>query len=299
MTTLLGTSVAVMGAAGMQAAAIARAFARHGSNVRGLTRDRTKTADVQAAGATPVIADPSDPDNLAAAIDGAEVLAFTAPVDYRPGVREGLAEALVRAAERAGVSRIVLNTGAEAFEDYDRPVSRSLLAVRKILASSSVPSVVVQPTVFMDNLLGPWSAASIVNEGLFAYPIAPEWPIAWISHHALGEAVVAAARHGQAGLVYRVGGPAALTANDVARILSSAVGRRVVHVPVPFDDFATKLNRALGAPTGDGVADYYRYLEQRPDALATRDGSEVLGLAPESFVDWAARQRWSAFRTAA
>lgn len=40
----------------------------------------------------------------------------------------------------------------------------------------------LQPTVYMDNLIEPWAAPAILQEGIFAYPIQSDSPISWILH---------------------------------------------------------------------------------------------------------------------
>jgi len=293
--SLSSAIVAVTGAAGAQASAIGRAFLSAGYHVRGLSRFTQNGPYIAHHGMEPVIVDPTDPDRLSRAFEGAQIVAFNSPVDYRPKVRERLAESVARAAERAGVARIVLNTGAEIYDGYDRPVTTVLREVREIVRSSTVPTVTVQPTAFMDNLLGPWSASAIVNDGVFAYPVPSDCPISWVSHQSLAAYAVAAA-HAPAGKIYRIGGPAPITGTEMARTLSQVLGREVLHHALPLDSFGAALNNALGVPSGDYIADYYRRLLTAPDALA-RDMSLLaeLNVEPESFDAWTRRQPWWRF----
>ena len=278
--------VAVTGASGRQGSAICTAFAAAGWQVRALARSAAPAADPDSPHIERQRIAAYEADALAEAFAGADTAVLNAPIDYRLGVREALAAAVACAAEQAGVRRIVLNTGAEPFEGYARRISQSLFAMRAILAEGTVGVCVVQPTVFMENLLAPALAAGICA-GRFAYPLPADARVAWISHADLGRAVVAAAVAPESG-VFRIGGPEALTGSDVARLLANATGREVRYEPLAPDRFA----RLLPVDTGPHIADYYRRLARFPEALARRDGSLGLGLRPESFAEWAARQDW-------
>jgi uncharacterized protein YbjT (DUF2867 family) len=281
------TRAVVTGAAGAQGAAIAEAFRRAGYEVVGLTRrPAPDRPDLTAA-------DTGDEDALARTLEGSDVLAFTSPIDHRPGERETLATRMARAAERAGVRRVVVNTAGAAPDGLDRPVANALRTVRQTFMEAAVPSAVIEPTVYKDNLLQPWALQALAD-GVLAYPALRQARISWISHASLGAfAVAAAERAVPGGRVFEIGGPEALTGDDVAERLSRAIGRPVRYEETPLDAFAAGLNAAMGAPAGDDIADYYRHLAGHPDALK-RDGSAAaeLGLRPEPMAAWSARQVW-------
>lgn len=277
----------VTGAAGAQGSAIADAFRRAGHEVAGLVRQpRPDRADL-------TVVDMEDAEALARALEGAEVLAFTSPIDHRPGAREGLAERLIAAADRVGVGRIVLNTAAAVPDGLDRPVAKVLRRVRATVMEGPVPSAVVEPTVYMDNLAAPWLAPAIAS-GTLVYPAPRDARIAWISHASLGAFVVAAAEHATpGGRVFEVGGPEAMTGDEAARRLGDAIGRPVRYEEAPLEGFAAALNAASGAPAGDDIADYYRHLLGHPDVLARgAEAAAHLGVSPEPMTEWAARQSW-------
>lgn len=274
---------------GRQGLAIAQSFQKAGYRVRGLSRKAASTPGVEC-----VTVDPNSVDAMTAALQGADVAVFTSPVDYREGVRERLAEALVAAASRAGVRRIILNTAAPVFEDYERPVSQSLRAVRDIVLGGAVEAVAIQPTVYMDNLIEPWAAPPIVNDGVLAYPAPADAPVSWISHASLGSFAVAAAQTPLGDQrIFNIGAAEAITGPEAAAIISATIGREVRYVTVEAGAFGAAMNAAFGPPVGDHLADFYRYLGDHKHALS-RDsaGYAPLGVQPESFAAWAARQAW-------
>jgi uncharacterized protein YbjT (DUF2867 family) len=283
--------VAVTGATGAQGNAIAHAFLAAGWRVRALTRDLARGASIAVPGITPVAVPEGDAAALDRALEGVAALAATAPIDYRRGAREAWFAALQLAAGRAGVGRLVLNLASRPLPGLRRPVSESLRALEAMALSGPVPAAVLRPTVYMDNLLQPWAIGAARESGVFAYPVAEGIRIGWISHRALGEAAVEAAiRADAAGRGFDIAGPAALTGAEVAALVGRALGKPVTFAPLDPGVLAAGLNAAHGAPAGDDIAELYRHLPNVPDALAGGAGNEALGLEPESFAEWFARQ---------
>ncbi|MDX2266361.1 MAG: NmrA family NAD(P)-binding protein [Hyphomicrobiales bacterium] len=280
---------AVTSITGSQSRAIARAFQDRGYAVRGLSRKQAEARGVEC-----VAVDPNSAEDMARALSGVDVAVFTSPIDYRDGVRERLAEAFVGGAAKAGVRRVLFNPAAAVIENHDRPVSVSLRAVREIVLGGGVEAAAIQPTVYMDNLAEPWAAPSIVNEGVLAYPMPEDAPVSWISHASLGAFAAAAAEADlSGGRIFDVGGPEALTGPQVAAILSRHVGREVRYMTLDLGVFGAALNQAYGPPVGDHIADLYRLMATDKRIMERDAGAYArLGVKPETFDAWAARQTW-------
>lgn len=199
------------------------------------------------------------------------------------------------AAEAEGVGRIVLNLAGTLDETSDQPLFRELRAARDAILGSGVPGTVLSPTVYMDNLLAPWSLPGIVRDGVLAYPAPPDAPIAWLSHRTLAEFVVAAAQRGAAAeKVFRIGGPQALTGEDIARLLGQRLGRSIRYQRIPLVGFAAGLNKAFGPPAGDRIASLYALLDEEPRAMDVSDeAAGILGVTPERFENFVARHPWT------
>jgi uncharacterized protein YbjT (DUF2867 family) len=278
-------TIAIFNASGAQASAISRQVEEAGLPVRRLSRS---------AGVGRVAVDPEDEDSIARGLDGTEGAVFTVPQDYRAGVREAYAERVVRAAERAGLGRLVVNMGGPVYAQLDHPMTRELEQVRSILTGGGVPSVVLQPTSFLDNLVEPWAVGAIVGGGVLAYPAPPQVRVSWISHRSLGDLAVAALRRPTTvGRIFDVGGPAPISGEELAEAVGRAAGRPVRYVEMPLEDFAGALDHVFGAPAGKRVAALYRHYRDEPQA-GERDpaGWAELEVAPESVDAWAARQSW-------
>ncbi|MCZ8181473.1 MAG: NmrA family NAD(P)-binding protein [Beijerinckiaceae bacterium] len=284
--------VAVIGIGGIQNQAIARELAQNGFRIRGIGRSRHTSIPSSICPEYRQV-DPDSRTELTEALRGAEVVVVTSPIDHRPGQRERLIETVVEAAGKAGTARLVFNAAAAVFDDRTHPVAKVLGALSDAVLAGPVPATVLQPTVYMDNLIAPWSLPSLVNDGVLAYPMPENAPVSWISHRSLGQFVHAAATRPVLGRVFRIGGPEALTGHAMAERLTRVMGRAVSYHRIPLPAFAEGINAAFGPPAGDDIAALYRTMEAEL-AIMSRDPAEWrdLGVTPETFDDWAKRQAW-------
>jgi uncharacterized protein YbjT (DUF2867 family) len=282
-------TVTILAVAGAQQGAIAARFAEAGWQMRGTSRKPLSTA--HGAG---VIADPDTGEGLEAALSGVDVAVLTLPQDHRAGAMPRIAENVARAAARVGVGRLVLNTAGTIDEKGDGPLFADMRAARDAVREGGAPFVVLQPTVFMDNLLAPWSLPGIVAHGVLAYPAPEAARISWLSHRSLADIVFAAASHPDAaGRDLRIGGPEALTGESLCAQLARHLGQPIRYQRIPLDGFAAGLDQAFGPPAGQRIASLYARLEKEPDAMAVDPAATVfLGVKPETFTAFAARRSW-------
>lgn len=282
-------TVTIVAVTSAQQAAVAARFAAAGWTVRGTSR----TARPGPAGDT-VVADPESGAGLAVAMAGADVVAMTLPQDHRAGAMPQFARNVAQAALAAGVGRLVVNLAGTIAEAADEPLFRDMRAARDAVRDSGVPFVVLQPTIFMDNLQAPWSLPGIAGAGVLAYPAPAEARISWLSHRTLADFVFAAAVHPDAaGRELRIGGPEALTGEALCAALGAAVGRPVAYQRIPLAAFAAGLDEAFGAPAGQRIASLYARLDAEPGAMAVDgESARLLGVSPESFEAFVARHNW-------
>ncbi|MCR5944150.1 MULTISPECIES: SDR family oxidoreductase [Brucella] len=285
----MSKTVVVTSIFGKQQSAVADEFRRRGWTVRGTARNGGEH-DFALVCRTDLTGD----EPLVEAFRGADVVAFNLVQDHRPGAIERTARAVASAAAEAGVKKVVFNLAGQVDEMSNVSPATDFRAARAAIADGSVPSVVLQPTVYMDNLIEPWCLQDIVR-GVFTYPAPEDAPISWVSHRSLAEYVVSAAESDEAsGNEYRVGGPEPLTGRETAAILGARLGREVEYRRLPLDLMAAGLNKAMGSPTGDRIVSLYARLDTDPGFMDLgRDGGAVLGVRPESFEDFVARQDWS------
>lgn len=273
----------VLNATGAQARAIADRLEQSGP-VRRLSRrseDGLTTVDAGSQAA------------LAEAFSGARSVIFTPPLDYRPGEREAYARRVVAAAGNAGVERLVLNTAAPVPDARDE-TTRTLHDIRDTVRNGPVPFTVIQPTVYLDNLLAPWSLPTIVNDGIFAYPLREDAEVSWISHAALAEFVAAVVdTPSAAGRTFDIGGVEPLTGPQLAEVVGAAAGREVRFVAVDAGEFAQGVAQVYGSEAASEIGGVYGRAADQPLTLK-RDVEpwRELGLEPETAQVWAERQTW-------
>jgi uncharacterized protein YbjT (DUF2867 family) len=255
----------------------------------------------------PTAVDHEDAESLTRAVVAADVVLANYPSSslHDGGALIAAAERLSTAASRAGTRLVVLNTslplpaGPLGFRAQD-----VRLAQRDALRASGVPTISVQPVVFMDNLLRGWAYPAIVERDTFEYPHAPTLEVSWLCQEDLASLMCAAVeRPHLAGRDFNVGGPEVLRGPDVSRILSTVTGREIRFVSQPVEAFAARMHAVFArdasldadALTGE-LTRIYRWYNEAPEKPFRVDMAPVLRELPvrlTTFVEWAARQRWA------
>ena len=148
--------IVVTGAGGMTGSAVVRALRHRGRAVRALVGSARPRPELAGLGAQVVVADLEDPSGVEPLLTGAEALYLIWP-NFDPGESDG-ATALLRAARRAGVARVV-------YHSVLRPQARSMPhhaakdRAEEALDSSGLRSWrVLQPCSYADNLDGQLAA---------------------------------------------------------------------------------------------------------------------------------------------
>lgn len=237
--------VLVAGATGLVGSDICRRLAGDGMPVRALVRassDPAKVAALQALGAETVVGDVRDVASLDAACAGAECVISTLsamPFAYEPGVndigptdRDGTM-ALVDAARRAGARGFVYLSFSGNME-LDFPLRNTKRAVEAHVRASGLDWAVLRPGYFMEVWLSPAVGFDAANATATIFGTG-ENPISWIAVPDVAEFAVRALDAPTArNATLELGGPQALSPNEVVRIFERQVGRpfTVTHVPV-------------------------------------------------------------------
>lgn len=305
----------VLGASGDQGFPQIGALAAAGLNVRAAARDAAGLqqridAALDGAGlpgrATAHRADYSDPDSLARAMEGADVVLANYPSSsIHDGAALVAAAVLVGdTAARAGVQSVVFNTSLPL---PPRPLGMRAqdvrFAQRDAMGAHGVSVITLAPVVYMDNLLRGWAYPEIVERNRFEYPHGHALEVSWLCQADLGALMTAAAlRPELAGRTFAVGGPEVMRGPDVARILSEAAGRQIEFVSQPIEAFCARMRRVFErSSTLDAAAmvteleRVYRWYNESPEKPFRVDMAPVLRELPvrlTTFREWAARQRW-------
>jgi uncharacterized protein YbjT (DUF2867 family) len=129
------------------------------------------------------------------------------------------------------------------------------------LQKSQLPNIVIQPSVYAENLLGPWTASYVVNENKVAYPTPENMPIGWIATKDVAEFVAEAiGRKHLAGNTFLISGVENLTGSDLANKFSIGLGRQIDFYPLPPKEFGKILDGLFGPGAGKGAEIEYQKL---------------------------------------
>jgi uncharacterized protein YbjT (DUF2867 family) len=252
-----------------------------------------------------VAADLYDTQSMIAAAKGVDGIAASLPFVFDRDLAKQLGSTIAAAARANGVKKIVFNTSCHV-EDQDigGPAHDGRRDIEHAIIESGSDYFILEPKVFMDNMIRIWNKPSIVNKGIFAYPAKPDLKISWICLDDIAAYMVEAlARDDLPSGRYSIGGPEALVGDEVAARLSKAAGKEVVFKSLSPDAFASAMSMLVtGSPDVvphsiyDGMASFYRWYNAQPQSPLIADVDAMARLfrhKPTSLADWAARQDWN------
>jgi uncharacterized protein YbjT (DUF2867 family) len=274
-----GFTIVVYGATG-RLRQLTPTLLEHGHRVRAATRDPAGPAAATLAtlGAQVVRADYDDPDSLTRAAQGADVI-FTAGSAHAAGqqgdIRHG--RNVADAARAAGVGHLVYLSVAGAAQPTRVPLFESKRVVEEYLRRAGVPSTVVAPVYFMENLWNAWNRPALAA-GRLPGGVPVDRPVQQVclADVIAFTALVIERRDQFVGGRVEIAADE-LTAQDAAAVVSRLVGRPVEAVgPVPAG--------------GNPLFDWLDRVGDHVDIAAVRARYPEIGW--HDFAGWAAGQDW-------
>jgi NAD(P)H dehydrogenase (quinone) len=279
--------ILVTGAAGKTGRAVIRALARRGQAVRALVRSSSQLAVVQALGAQEaVVGDMRVPSAVSASMEGVRAVYHIGP-NMSPHESE-MGEIAIDAARRADVEHLVYHSVLHP-QTQDMPHHWQKLRVEELLFKSGLPFTIVQPTIYMDNVLAYWDA--IVERGVYAVPYGPDTVLGMVD---LQDVAAAAAevltQPGHIGATYEAAGAEALDQTEVTRTLSKTLGRVVRVEKVTLDEWEQRARATgLGNYAVDALKKMFRYYEDYGFWGNPRMLTWLLRRPPTRFAEFAER----------
>lgn len=225
----------VVGATGVLGGEICSRLARAGRPVRALVRKSSSSEKVEALASQGIElawGDLTDRASLDAACRGVRTVYSTATAiqSREEGNtldrvdREGQAN-LVDAAKAAGVERFVFISFRIGGRELDFPLKAAKRETAERLAASGVPFTVIEASIFMEVWLGPHLGFDAANGRARIFGTGDQ-KISWVSYKDVAAIAVAAAESTEAlNRTIAVGGPEALSPNEVIRIFEERAGR--------------------------------------------------------------------------
>ncbi len=233
------TTIAVTGATGQLGRLAVAALKAKGAAPVALVRNPAKAADlgVETRAFDYTKADP-------AALNGVDVLVLISSNDFND--RAGQHRAVIRAAQAAGVGRIVYTS---ILKGAGSPMilAQDHIATEAALAESGIPHTILRNGWYTENYTGALGAA--VEHGAIL-GAAGEGRVSSAARKDYAEAIaVVAAGTGHEGKVYELAGDTAHTGAELAAAVAKASGKPVAYVNMPQTDYAKALE-GFGLPAG-------------------------------------------------
>ena len=196
------------------------------------------------------------------------------------------------AAAQARPGRVVISTSGQIVDQPGSPLQATadspIMTLIDGVTGSGVPTAVVAPRLYLENLLLPVVLDPARQEGVLRYPLPASFPVSWSSHLDVADVVVrlltdASPTTGTVGVGHRPG----LTGPDLAAAFSSHLGREVRFegiTPEAFGELITPLFGPAAAP----VVELYQALNAQDGNTIAEDSSaqELLGLRPRPIEQW-------------
>lgn len=256
--------ILVFGATGSQQFNVISEGIKKGAEVIAATSSENSFKKLANAGATPVLANLADADKISEITNGVDAIAFMIPVSL-PNPFDGLqyAKNVIDAAKANGVKKIVWNTsGWLESQKVGSPVDDIKLDVQEYLKSSGVDYVIIEPTIYMENMMGPFCAPFITNEKKLAYPTPEAMPIGWIASRDVSAFVVEAIYNEDLKADnFKISGLENLKGNELASEFSNGIGEEIVYYPQKPQEFGDILKPMVGEAGANSVAAYYENLQ--------------------------------------
>lgn len=288
-------NILVFGATGSQQFNVIEEAKKKGAEVIAATSSEKSFEKLAKEGATPVVANLSDVEKINEITKGVDAIAFLIPVSL-PNPFDGLqyAKNVIDAAKTNGVKKIVWNTsGWLESQKVGSPVDDVKLDVQEYLKNSGVDYVIIEPTIYMENMMGPFCAPFISNEKKLAYPTPEAMPIGWIASRDVSAFVVEAIYNESLKADnFKISGLQNLKGNELASEFSDGVGETISYYPQKPQEFGEIMKPMVGEAGASSVAAYYENLQNSKE-YPSKFNPEMNGILEKLPVEMTSLSQWA------
>lgn len=195
------------------------------------TREPSKLADLAAKGVEVRAADYDRPETLAAAFAGVDrLLLISTDALYVPGQRLAQHRAAVAAAEQAGIKHLIYTSLPGPRPSSESVVEDDHYWTEQAIAASSMTWTFMRHGLYTDNLL--WTLPQALATGELANATANRGRHS-VTREDCAHADAAVLASGETSCaIYEITGPAAVTSEEVAAIVSELTGKPLAYVGI-------------------------------------------------------------------
>jgi uncharacterized protein YbjT (DUF2867 family) len=273
--------ILVTGAAGKTGQAVIKALVARRQSVRALVRRDEQTQIVKSLGAKEaIVGDMRDENALREGARGVRGVYHICPNVSPEEIQIG--KTAIAAAREAGAERFV-------FHSVMHPQTETMthhwnkLRVEEALFESGLAYTILQPSSYMQNVLGGWKA--IVERGVYTVPYTVNARMSMVDLEDLAQAAaIVLTEPGHLGATYELAGPEVLTQTQIAAILSQHLKRPVRAEQITIEAWTLQAQASgMGEYQIETLVKMFRYYDRNgfwgnPHAL-----SQLLGRTPTKF----------------
>lgn len=224
--------IAVTGAGGKTGLAVVKALAQRGEQVRALVHRKSHRARIEAVGATEIITgNMAERATLDQLLRGVRAVYHICPNMHPDEVAIGTM--LLASAQAADVQHVVYHSVLHP-QTIAMPHHWHKLLVEERIFASGLPFTILQPTAYMQNLLGYWQAIRRTGRYTVPYPVSTQISLVDVQDVAEVAARVLT-EPGHMGATYELVGTLPLSQDEVAECLSTHMGQPVTAAEMTLD----------------------------------------------------------------
>jgi uncharacterized protein YbjT (DUF2867 family) len=216
--------ILVTGSGGKTGRAVIRALLKQGASVRGIEILESRAQGIRELGAEAYIGDMNNVEDLTRAADGVDAIYHICP-NVHPNEIE-LGETVIAAALKAGVPRFVFHSLCHS-QIEALPNHWYKLRVEEKIKESGLNFTILQPTPYMQNVLGQWD--NVLNHSFYEIPYKPSTLLGMVDLGDIAEvaSLVLTTPKTYDWATYELAGPEVLSQDDIVATISRVIGKEV------------------------------------------------------------------------
>jgi len=232
--------ILVTGAGGKTGRAVISALVERGATVRGIVKSAAAAEKIRALGAEAVIGDMLNVEDVRRAATGARAIYHIAP-NVNPNEIE-FGKTAIAAAKAEGVERFVFHSLCHS-QIEALPNHWWKLRVEEKIKESGLNFTILQPTPYMQNVLGQWQ--NIMERGAYEIPYQPTTKLGMVDLADLAEvaAKVLTTEKTYDWATYELAGPEVLTQHDVLETIRRVTGREIRLEIISREDWCNRARK--------------------------------------------------------
>jgi uncharacterized protein YbjT (DUF2867 family) len=160
--------------------------------------------------------------------------------------------------------------------------------ITEFLRSSGLSYAIVEPRLFLENLLLPPVMSGVMTEGVLRYPLRDNFAVSWSSHLDVAQVVVRLLTERTINGKVGVGALPGLVGADLAHEFSSHFGTEIRYESMTPEEFGVLLLPLFGEVGSRPVVAAYEHRrhEAADVILPEHSAQQLLGLTPRSASSW-------------